>query len=103
MITPTYTDYTQTFAKLPLDTLKIDRSFVIDMTAGPQGQPLVSIIFNLAHSLKLTEVTEGVETEKQSRLLHLLGCDEMQGFLFSKPISSEQFEQQFLPKNVSCL
>lgn len=83
-------------AKLPLDTLKIDRSFVIDMTAGPQGQALVSTIINLAHSLRLTVVAEGVETEEQSRLLHLLGCDEMQGFLFSKPVPSEIFETRFL-------
>jgi diguanylate cyclase (GGDEF)-like protein len=83
-------------AKLPVDTLKIDRSFVIDMTAGPQGLALVSTIINLAHSLKLKVVAEGVETEEQSRLLRLLNCDEMQGFLFSKPVPSEIFETRFL-------
>jgi len=83
-------------AKLPVDTLKIDRSFVIDMTAGPQGLALVSTIINLAHSLKLKVVAEGVETEEQSRLLRLLSCDEMQGFLFSKPVPSEIFETRFL-------
>ncbi len=67
-------------SKLPVDTLKIDRSFVIDMTAGPQGLALVSTIINLAHSLKLKVVAEGVETEEQSRLLRLLNCDEMQGY-----------------------
>ena len=79
-------------AKLPVDTLKIDRSFVIDMTAGPEGLALVSTIINLAHSLKLKVVAEGVETEEQSRLLRLLNCDEMQGFLFSKPVPGEIFE-----------
>jgi diguanylate cyclase (GGDEF)-like protein len=85
-------------AKLPVDTLKIDRSFVIDMTAGPQGLGLVSTIINLAHSLKLTVVAEGVETEEQKRLLHLLGCDEMQGYLFSKPVPAEVFEATFLAR-----
>ena len=83
-------------AKLPVDTLKIDRSFVIDMTAGPEGLALVSTIIDLAHSLKLKVVAEGVQTEEQSRLLRLLSCDEMQGFLFSKPLPSEIFETRFL-------
>jgi EAL domain-containing protein (putative c-di-GMP-specific phosphodiesterase class I) len=83
-------------SKLPVDTLKIDRSFVIDMTAGPEGLALVSTIITLAHSLKLKAVAEGVETEEQSRLLRLLKCDEMQGYLFSKPVPREIFETQFL-------
>ncbi|MEA3153364.1 MAG: hypothetical protein QOK44_953, partial [Betaproteobacteria bacterium] len=83
-------------AKLPVDTLKIDRSFVVDMTVEPQGLALVSTIINLAHSLKLKVVAEGVETEEQSRLLRLLNCDEMQGFLFSKPLPAEIFEARYL-------
>jgi EAL domain-containing protein (putative c-di-GMP-specific phosphodiesterase class I) len=83
-------------AKLPMDTLKIDRSFVVDMTVSPEGLALVSTIITLAHSLRLNVVAEGVETEEQSRLLRLLGCDEMQGFLFSKPVASNAFEAQFL-------
>jgi EAL domain-containing protein (putative c-di-GMP-specific phosphodiesterase class I) len=83
-------------SKLPVDTLKVDRSFVIDMTSGRQGLALVSTIINLAHSLKLNVVAEGVETEEQSRLLRLLSCDEMQGFLFSKPVPIEIFESRFL-------
>jgi EAL domain-containing protein (putative c-di-GMP-specific phosphodiesterase class I) len=83
-------------AKLPVDKLKIDRSFVIDMTAGPQGLALVSTIISLAHALKLKVVAEGVETEEQSHLLRLLGCEEMQGFLFSKPVPGEIFESKFL-------
>jgi len=83
-------------AKLPVDTLKIDRSFVTEMTAAPEGLALVSTIIKLAHSLKLKVVAEGVETEEQSRLLRLLACDEMQGFLFSKPVPAEIFEQRFL-------
>ena len=83
-------------SKLPVDTLKIDRSFVIDMTAGPEGLALVSTIISLAHSLNLKVVAEGVETEEQSRLLRLLGCDEIQGYLFSKPVPSDLFETKFL-------
>ncbi|OAI05407.1 diguanylate cyclase [Methylomonas methanica] len=83
-------------SKLPVDTLKIDRSFVIEMTETPEGLALVSTIINLAHSMKLKVVAEGVETEEQSRLLRLLSCDEMQGFLFSKPVPSEIFETRFL-------
>jgi diguanylate cyclase (GGDEF)-like protein len=83
-------------AKLPVDTLKIDRSFVTGMTSGPEGLSLVSTIINLAHALKLCVVAEGVETGEQSRLLRLVSCDEMQGYLFSKPVPAEIFETGFL-------
>ncbi|MBP9948368.1 MAG: EAL domain-containing protein, partial [Vicinamibacteria bacterium] len=85
-------------ARLPVDTLKIDRSFVIEMTGSPQGLALVSTIINLAHSLKLKVVAEGVETDEQSRLLRLLGCEEMQGFLFSEGIPSALFESRYLAR-----
>lgn len=83
-------------SKLPLDTLKIDRSFVIEMTIAPEGLALVSTIINLAHSLKLKVVAEGVETLEQSRLLQAMSCDEMQGYLFSKAVPAEIFEEKFL-------
>jgi diguanylate cyclase (GGDEF)-like protein/PAS domain S-box-containing protein len=82
-------------AKLPMDTLKIDRSFVINMTA-PEGLSLVSTIIIVAHALKLNVVAEGVETEEQSSQLRSLNCDEMQGYLFSKPVPAEIFETRFL-------
>jgi diguanylate cyclase (GGDEF)-like protein len=82
-------------AKLPVDTLKIDRTFVIEMDS-PEGLALVSAIIILAHALKLKVVAEGVETEKQLRQLLSLNCDEMQGFLFSKPVPAEIFETRFL-------
>jgi diguanylate cyclase (GGDEF)-like protein/PAS domain S-box-containing protein len=90
-------------ARLPVDTLKIDRSFVTDMTAGPEGLALVSTVISLAHSLKLEVVAEGVETEEQSRLLRLLGCDEMQGFLFSRPVPGGVFQTAFLAPVVAPL
>lgn len=83
-------------AKLPVDTLKIDRSFVLEITAGAQGLALVSTIVNLAHSLKLNVVAEGVETEEQSNLLRQLGCDEMQGFLISQAVPCGFFEAKYL-------
>jgi diguanylate cyclase (GGDEF)-like protein/PAS domain S-box-containing protein len=88
-------------AKLPVDTLKIDRSFVIEMNSGSEGMALVSTIISLAHALKLKVVAEGVETKEQSKLLRLLSCDEMQGYLFSKPVSCEEFEMKFLsPRSI---
>lgn len=83
-------------SKLPLDVLKIDRSFIDEMTDSPEGLSLVSSMIGLAHTLSLKVVAEGVETEDQSRLLHLLRCDEMQGFLHSKPVPSDLFERNFL-------
>ncbi len=83
-------------SRLPVDTLKIDPTFVHEMTAGPQGLALVSTIVNLAHSLRLTVVAEGVETEEQARLLRSLQCDEVQGYLFSKPLPAALFEARYL-------
>lgn len=86
-------------SKLPIDTLKIDRSFVVDM-GRPEGMSLVSVIINLAHSLNLTVVAEGVETEEQLRILKLLRCNEIQGYLMSKPLPAWSFEQRYLRPRV---
>jgi diguanylate cyclase (GGDEF)-like protein/PAS domain S-box-containing protein len=83
-------------AKLPVDTIKIDRSFIMEMTTGPEGLALVSSIISLCHSLKLKVVAEGVEAEEQFRLLRLLGCDEIQGYYVSKPLSAEDFDKKYL-------
>jgi diguanylate cyclase (GGDEF)-like protein len=83
-------------ARLPVHTLKIDRSFVIDMGASPEGLALVSTIINLAHSMNLNVVAEGVETEEQSRLLRLLNCDETQGYWFGRPVPQDVFEAKYL-------
>ena len=82
-------------SKLPVDTLKIDRSFIIEMDK-PAGLALVTTIIVMAHALKLRVVAEGVETDQQMRQLLSLNCDEMQGFLFSKPVPAEIFEARFL-------
>jgi diguanylate cyclase (GGDEF)-like protein/PAS domain S-box-containing protein len=83
-------------ARLPINTLKIDRSFIKDMDASPEGLALVSTIISLAHSLGHKVVAEGVETAEQARLLRLLRCDEMQGFHFGKPVPSGAFELNYL-------
>jgi diguanylate cyclase (GGDEF)-like protein/PAS domain S-box-containing protein len=75
--------------KLPAQTLKIDRSFVISMVEDPGAMTLVSTIISLAHSLKMVVVAEGVESEEQAKFLRLLRCDQMQGYLISKPLSFE--------------
>ena len=88
-------------SKLPLDTLKIDRSFVTDMVAHADGLTLVAVIINLAHALKLKVVAEGVETEEQLRELRGLSCDEMQGFLFGKPVPAAIFQEKYLSRSAA--
>jgi diguanylate cyclase (GGDEF)-like protein len=73
-------------AKLPVDALKIDRSFIITMLQNVDTMTLVSTIISLARALKLKVVAEGVESEEQAKVLRLLRCDEMQGYLYSKPL-----------------
>ena len=75
--------------RLPLDELKIDRSFVVDLPGERADLAVVRTVIELGHSLGMTVTAEGVETEQQRDCLAQLGCDVFQGFLFSRPISSE--------------
>jgi diguanylate cyclase (GGDEF)-like protein len=79
--------------RLPVDALKIDQSFVRDVTTDPDDAALVMAIIALAHNLRLKVVAEGVETEEQRRFLHLLRCDRWQGYLHSRPLPVEAFEE----------
>ncbi|HEY5020089.1 MAG TPA: EAL domain-containing protein, partial [Steroidobacteraceae bacterium] len=88
-------------SRLPMDTLKIDRSFVLDITSGPGAATLVSVIINLAHALKLKAVAEGVETEEQLRQLRSLDCDEVQGYLCGRPVPGTIFESKYLSSSRS--
>jgi Amt family ammonium transporter len=74
--------------RLPFDSLKIDRSFVRGLGDDNGSLDIVRAILELAHSLRLKVIAEGVETEEQLSSLHELGCDFIQGFLFSRPISA---------------
>jgi EAL domain-containing protein (putative c-di-GMP-specific phosphodiesterase class I) len=76
--------------KFPLYALKIDRSFVNEITENQDDAAIATAIVAMAHSLKLKVVAEGVETEEQLEMLRFLGCDMLQGFLFSKPLPAEE-------------
>ena len=79
-------------AKLPVNVLKIDRTFIINMASNPDDLSIVSTIISLAHSLDLRVIAEGVDTEEQANLLRLLKCNEIQGFLFSPAVPAEKIE-----------
>lgn len=77
--------------RFPIDTLKIDQSFVRDINTDSDNEAIVSAIITLAHALKLNVIAEGVETQEQLESLRVLKCDEVQGFLFSRPLSVADF------------
>jgi diguanylate cyclase (GGDEF)-like protein/PAS domain S-box-containing protein len=84
-------------SRLPVDTLKIDRSFVQGVTEHADHTSIISAIISLAQALRLKVVAEGVETEQQAQLLRLLRCDQAQGFLFSRPLPAAQLEALLKP------
>ncbi len=77
-------------SRLPIDTLKIDRVFVHGVAENTEDTTIVSAIVSLARTLGLKTVAEGVENETQAQLLRLLRCDQMQGYLFSRPLSADE-------------
>jgi len=77
-------------ARLPVNSLKIDQSFIARMTSGPDQLAIVSSVISLARALNLKVVAEGVEMDEQANLLRLLRCDEAQGYLFGKPLPPEE-------------
>jgi PAS domain S-box-containing protein len=83
-------------SRLPADVLKIDQSFTRQIASSPDTLALVTNIIALAHSLDLKVVAEGVEEEEQDKLLRLLRCDELQGYLLGRPVPVEEFEKLYL-------
>ena len=79
-------------ARLPVDTLKIDRSFVMRMRDAGYPRNIVAMIVSLAHTMGLKVIAEGVEEDEQMRLLRELGCDQIQGYLVSRPLPADKIE-----------
>lgn len=77
--------------EMPIDVLKIDRSYICDIVANRKDEAITSAIVALAQRLNMTVVAEGVETQEQLKILQRLGCDEFQGFLVSKPVAPRAF------------
>jgi diguanylate cyclase (GGDEF)-like protein/PAS domain S-box-containing protein len=84
--------------RFPIDVLKIDKSFVHDITSDPDDETVVASIISLAHSLKLHVIAEGVESHDQLSFLERHGCDEVQGYYFSRPVPSTEFAQMLTDK-----
>ena len=82
--------------RFPIDTLKIDRSFVQDIANRPDDAAIICAIISMAKSLKQRVIAEGVETAAQFEFLRNHGCDEIQGYFFSAPLAANEFEQKIL-------
>lgn len=79
--------------RFPIDMVKIDQSFVKDITTNPDDAAIAGAVVAMAHSLKLSVIAEGVETLEQLQFLRSINCDEMQGYFISRPVPAEELEQ----------
>ena len=86
-------------ATMPIDSLKIDRSFIGSISGETDESPIVEAVIALAHSLRMTVVAEGVETDRQARFLRAHGCEQMQGYLFSPPVPAHEIESLLLVRD----
>ncbi len=87
--------------RFPVDTLKIDRSFITDMTENDDDRAIVTAILALAHSLRLSVIAEGVETKAQFAALASLGCDQAQGYLISRPVPASDIAARYFGANTA--
>lgn len=78
---------------MPIQVLKIDRSFIKNIPDNADDKKLVRSIVSMGHDLELKVVAEGTETERQLAFLNTIGCDQAQGYIFSPPLTSQAFEQ----------
>jgi diguanylate cyclase (GGDEF)-like protein len=83
--------------RFPIDTLKIDRSFVSDLQSRERSRELIKAIVSVARALRMEIIAEGVETQEQAEILIDYGCRFAQGYLYSKPVSQSEFERRILP------
>jgi EAL domain-containing protein (putative c-di-GMP-specific phosphodiesterase class I) len=91
--------------RFEVDKIKIDRSFTQSLGQGTKAAAVIKAIVSLGHAMSLTVTAEGVETEIQKNFLHTAGCNEMQGYLFSKALSQEQITRllmQSSSKEIQC-
>jgi EAL domain-containing protein (putative c-di-GMP-specific phosphodiesterase class I) len=86
--------------RFPIDTLKVDRSFIRDLAGNAEDRAITEAIIAMGKTLSLTVVAEGVETQEQQTFLLSHGCDAMQGYYFSRPVPQEQFAS-FLRQHVA--
>jgi len=77
-------------SQFPIDKLKIDRSFIVNMNNGTRDEAIVAAMIDVAHQLGIKVIAEGVETEEERAKLIALGCDQLQGYLYGKPVSSSE-------------
>jgi EAL domain-containing protein (putative c-di-GMP-specific phosphodiesterase class I) len=85
--------------KFPIDTLKIDMSFIKNIEFSESQRSIVRTIIDLGKNLDLKVIAEGVETQKQYEILAEMGCDSIQGYIFSRPLAAPELEQLILNKN----
>ena len=88
---------------MPVDVLKMDRSFIINIEHDKKDIQVVELILGIARSLNVPVVAEGVETEEQLKILKDLGCNIVQGYYFSKPLPAKEFEEKILQKHIKSL
>lgn len=84
------------FRDLPVNELKIDKSFVLKMLASEKDLIIVKAVIELAHNFSLSVVAEGVETQAAVNKLNELNCDQLQGYYFDRPLVASDFEKRYL-------
>ena len=83
-------------SSMPIDVLKMDRDFVRNIGYSEKDVQMIALILDIAKTLKVPVIAEGVETEEQLRMLKKFGCEMVQGFYFSRPLPADEFESAFI-------